>query len=102
MRLLEAGSVPMAVWLGKNVLGQKDNITSISMVLPPIRTAQDVSKAAETVTQAIGRGKITPGEGGTLMNILDIRCRIFEKADWESRLEKLEQNGAVADLPLAA
>jgi hypothetical protein len=41
------------------------------MNLPPIKTAEDVNKAAEKVTQAIRRGEITPAEGDTMMNILE-------------------------------
>src|SRR5579859_5067514 len=44
--------------------------TAITMNLPPIKTAADVDKAAERVTQAIRRGDITPAEGDTMMNIL--------------------------------
>src|SRR3954470_12737376 len=51
----------------------------IRMSLPRIKTARDVDKAAEKVTQAIGRGKITPSEGGKMMNILESRSRIIEK-----------------------
>jgi hypothetical protein len=74
----------------------------ITMNLPAIRTAGDVDKAAEKVTQAIRRGDLTPTEGGVMMNILESRSRIIEKVDWEKRLEKLEENRAAADLPRAA
>ena len=72
----------------------------IRMSLPRIKTAEDVNQAAEKVTQALGRGGITPAEGGKVMNILEGRARIFEKVLWESRLEKLEENVAAGDLPL--
>lgn len=74
----------------------------IRMSLPSIRTAEDVDKAAEKVTQAIRRGDITPAEGGKMMNIFESRSRIIEKAQFESRLEKLEKNMAGSVLPLAA
>jgi hypothetical protein len=64
--------------------------TAITMSLPPIKTAADVDKAAEKVTQAIRRGEITPAEGGIMMNILESRSRVIERVQWESRLEKLE------------
>ena len=41
----------------------------IRMILPPINTAQDVDKAAEKVTQAMTRGKLTPTEGGKVISI---------------------------------
>jgi len=73
----------------------------IPMSLPTIRTAQDVDKAAEKVTQAIRRGELTPSEGGTMMNVLESRSRVIERVQLESRLEKLEDRMATK-LPLAA
>ena len=67
---------------------------TIRMNLPPIRTAQDVDRAAEKVTQAIRRGDLTPAEGGTMMNILESRSRVIERGQWEGRLEKLEEKMA--------
>jgi hypothetical protein len=74
----------------------------IRMSLALIATPQDVDKAAEKVTQAIRRGKITPIEGGRMMNLLDGRSRIIERVQLESRLEKLEEDMAHAKLPRAA
>ena len=75
----------------------------IQLSLAPIRTAQDVAKAAEKVTQAIRRGKITPLEGGKMMSILESRSRIMENVQLESRLTKLEENLAASNkLPRAA
>lgn len=68
--------------------------------LPPIRTAQDVDKAAERITQAIRRGDLTPSEGGTMMDILESRSRVIEKVQFESRLSKLEENAATNGLRL--
>jgi hypothetical protein len=74
----------------------------VTMSLPPIRTAGDVDKAAESVTQAIRRGNLTPAEGGIMMNILESRSRVIERVQLESRLEKLEAALAAAELPRAA
>ena len=62
----------------------------ITMNLPPIKTATDIDKAAESVTQAIRRGNLTPAEGNLMMNILESRSRVIERVQLESRLEKLE------------
>jgi len=74
----------------------------IRMNLPPIKTAEDVIKAAERVTQAIRRGEITPAEGDTMMNILESRSRVIERVQWESRLEAMEAHLAAAGLLRAA
>ena len=66
----------------------------ITMNLPAIRTAQDVDKAAEKVTQAIRRGELTPTEGSTMMNLLESRSRVMERGQMESRLENLEEKMA--------
>jgi len=74
----------------------------IRLSLPRITTVQDVGMAMEKVTQAIGRGKITPVEGETLINILGGRARIIQNAEMESRLEKLEEIVSPGKLPRAA
>jgi len=61
----------------------------VQMNLPPIRTAEDVDRAAEKVTQAIRRGKLTPAEGNTMMNLLESRSRFIEGVKFESQLADL-------------
>ena len=83
--------------------GRQGQDACVQLSLPSIRTAQDVEKAADKVMQAIGRGKITPLEAGKLMSILESRSRILENVQFESRLEKLEENLAAREkLPRAA
>jgi hypothetical protein len=65
--------------------------TSIRMNLPRIRTVQDLDKAAEKVTQEIGRGRLTPAEGETIVNILQIRVGLIENGEFGNRMEKLEE-----------
>lgn len=74
----------------------------IRMSLPPIKTAGDVGKAAEKVTQALGRGKITPTEGGKVMSILASRSKIIETVQLDGRIAKLEERIDPDDMPLAA
>jgi hypothetical protein len=95
MRLLEAGNPTMAVWLGKSLLGQRE-ISSMRMVLPKNRSARDLGKAAEKVTQAAARGRITLAEGQKMMSILDTLSRIGMTVDLVSRVEKIEENQAAA------
>jgi predicted DNA-binding protein (UPF0251 family) len=75
----------------------------IQMNLPRIKKAEDLEKAAEKVTQNVGRGKITPIEGEKVMNILQIRSRLIETGQLENRVEKLEEERVVPPaLPWAA
>jgi len=57
--------------------------------LPKIRTTQDVNKA-EKVTQAMARGRMTASDGEKVMSILEMRFRIIDSAELESRLARLE------------
>jgi hypothetical protein len=63
----------------------------VPIELPRIRTAKEVGLAAEKVTQAIGRGDLTPAEGETMMRILEMRARVIETGLLEDRLEVLEK-----------
>jgi hypothetical protein len=74
----------------------------IRINLPAIKTAADVDKAAEKVTQATRRGVLTPAEGDTWMNILESRSRVIERVQWENRLEAMEARLAAAGLLRAA
>ena len=74
----------------------------INMSLPPIKTAGDLDKAAEKVTQALGRGKITPTEGGKMMSILADRSKIIETVQLDGRLAKIEERMDQDGMPLAA
>src|SRR5580704_9918242 len=58
-RLVEAGNVPMTIWMGKVRLGQKDNTACVRLNLPSIETAHDVASAAEETMQAIAHGQIS-------------------------------------------
>jgi hypothetical protein len=103
VRQVEAGNVAMIIWLSKSRLGQRDNVASISMSLPPIKTAGDVAGAAEEVTQAIACGKISPVQGEILMRVLDMRSRMIADIQTVNRIERLEANWAAAKLlPRAA
>jgi hypothetical protein len=75
---------------------------SAPLSLRRIRSPQDLEKAGEKVIQAIGRGKIAPAEGEIMMNALESQARIIEKCQFESRLQKIEENMAAALRPRAA
>jgi len=63
----------------------------IHLSLPPIEDAQQVSSAMSTVVAAIGEGRITPGEGEILANILAVQTNVLTTGDLERRVEQLEQ-----------
>ena len=51
--------------------------------------AEDVGWAAEKVTQAVRRGKLTPAEGNEMMNHFESRSRFIEGAKFETQLADL-------------
>jgi hypothetical protein len=64
----------------------------LQMNLPPMKTAKDVDRAAEKLTQAIRRGDLSPSEIETLSKIIESRARGIERVEFESRVENLERN----------
>ena len=63
---------------------------AISLSLPPLGTAQDVSKALGAVFDTMARGEITVDEAATVAGVLEQKRRAVELADLEARLMVLE------------
>jgi hypothetical protein len=92
---LRLGGNSQAMRLCMALIGPAPHGAFLRMKLPPIRTAQDVDKAAEKVTQAICRSNITTAQGATMIDTLKRRLDIQETVDVVRRIEKLEE-GMVA------
>src|SRR5262249_34375811 len=58
----------------------------IKLRFPSIRTAEDISVAQGAVLDAVGRGEVTIGEASQLANLIDLRRKAIEAADFEHRL----------------
>lgn len=67
----------------------------IDLPLAGIRTAQDTATAISTVLAAIGDGRLTPGEGQALAEIIDAKTRTIQAEDHDRRIAAIEQ--AVAE-----
>jgi hypothetical protein len=63
---------------------------AISLSLPPLGSAQDVSNALGEVFDAMARGEITVDEAATVAGVLEQKRRAVELADLEARLTVLE------------
>jgi len=63
----------------------------IDLPLPDVRTSQDTSAALSTVLAAVGDGRITPGEGQTVTEIVEARTRLIQVEDHDRRIAKLEK-----------
>jgi hypothetical protein len=53
-------------------------------------TAAELSKASELITQKVAEGRLTPGQGQALAELLERRRKIIETDDLERRLQALE------------
>ena len=65
----------------------------VSIALPEVKTAEDVSGAQATVVKAVAVGDLTPEEGTAITNILEARRKAIETQDHESRITALENEG---------
>ncbi len=63
----------------------------VSISLPAIETAADVSAAIGAVVTAAASGEITPDEAQTLAGVLEMKRRAVETHDLEQRIAALEQ-----------
>jgi hypothetical protein len=98
MKLLDAGNPTIAVWLGKSMLGQRDS-SPIRMTMPKTRTLQDLGKAAANVMQLVARGKLTPAEGETMMNLVESQSVIITAVEQGNRLERSEEHQSAVQAP---
>jgi Family of unknown function (DUF5681) len=64
--------------------------TRVEIALPPMKTAEDASKASDMVLAAMTRGEITIEDGLRLLAAIEARVRIMEATEWERGLRALE------------
>jgi hypothetical protein len=64
----------------------------VSITLPEIDTARDVMVATKQVINNVAAGELTPGEGQTMLAMLDNVRKAIESESFEQRLNKLEAN----------
>jgi len=64
----------------------------INLESKPIRSAQDLPIHFQDITAAVAEGKITPGEGQSLSNILTSHAQTMERVNFEQRMAELEEH----------
>jgi hypothetical protein len=62
----------------------------VDLKLPKVETAADAVKALATVIDAIGQGDLTPDEGQTIANVIEVKRKTIETAELEARITALE------------
>ena len=65
----------------------------VNFDLPPMETARDAAKAAGAVLGAVAEGELTPGEGASLMALVEGFRRTLETTELEARVAALEGGG---------
>lgn len=68
----------------------------ISLELRPVTGPQDFPVHFQDITAAVAEGKITPGEGESISNILSSHARIMELVELDRRVAELEAFGREA------
>ena len=75
----------------ERLMGSRHERPLADLDLPPIRSAADGAAVAAAILAAAGSGKITPGEGVALMQMVDSAVRAFSASDLEQTVSDLEQ-----------
>lgn len=74
---------------------------AVKFALPPIESAADIAAAMKAVTSALAGGALTPGEAGTIAQVVDTFVRAIETSDFDRRLRLVEVGRPVPPDPVA-
>src|SRR5215217_80431 len=86
---LSGDTVAMRLCLDRLAPPRRDR--PVPFALPKLDTVEDAKAAAAAILKAVADGDMTPGEAGELSKLLESYTRVIEVADFEKRLEALEQ-----------
>jgi hypothetical protein len=67
----------------------------VNLKIPPLRSADDASKAMAAITTRVAGGDLTPAEAAELARMIETYLRTLETAEIERRLEMLEQQQSI-------
>jgi hypothetical protein len=63
----------------------------VNFPIQPATTAREINITLAKLTEAVGAGTLTPGEGNSLAALIEVQRRVIECADLEARIEQLEK-----------
>lgn len=72
---------------------------SVAFKLPPVRTAEDASKAVAAVLRAAAAGELTPEEADRFVAMTERFVRVLDRTSFEARLRALETATGLAAEP---
>lgn len=87
-KALEGDTVALRLCLDRIAPPRRD--ASITLTLPPVKTAGDAVAASSAVLDAVAAGEVTPDEAGRVMALLTAHKAIVEAGDLERRIAALE------------
>jgi len=85
---LEGDTTALRLCLERVAPPRKDG--PVQFDLPPMKSAEDVARAAGAVVEAVAQGELTPAEGAHVMALVDAYRRALETSELESRVAALE------------
>ena len=91
---LSGDSAALRMCLDRTVAPRREQPVSVD--LPAIRSAADISGAMAAVLGAAARGRITAGEAFALSQTIETYLRAIDAADFAQRLRQLEEARAAA------
>src|SRR6516162_2657913 len=81
----------------ERLMGSRHERPLTDLDLPPIRSAADGAAVSAAILAAVGSGKITPGEGLALMQMVDSAVRAFSASELDRRVSELDQRVSVIE-----
>ena len=75
----------------ERLMGSRHERPLADLDLPPLQSAADGAAVAAAILAAAGSGKITPGEGVALMQMVDSAVRAFSASELDRRVSELDQ-----------
>lgn len=64
---------------------------TLQFKLPTLKTIADLDAASEAVVSGVAGGRLTPGEGQDVSQLLEGRRRVIETQELEPRIRALEK-----------
>jgi hypothetical protein len=91
-RALAGNDFALKICLDRILAPRRDRAVRFS--LPPIESAADRAAALGAVAAAVAKGALTPGEASDLSQVAATFIRAIETADFERRLQAIEERNA--------
>jgi hypothetical protein len=88
-------AVPLQIVFDRLAPARKDRHVQVD--LPPIVTPSDLAVAHGAIIAQVAAGELTPFEGHSLAELLDLRRRALEAVEIEARLAALEARAQAAE-----